>query len=55
MGGVSAASAWSMPHPGAHWKVTTFVAGLRETGIIAPLVLDVPMTGEVFWAYTNRR
>lgn len=22
--------------PSGHWKVTTFVAGLRETGIIAP-------------------
>ena len=34
--------------PWGHW--TTFVAGLRETGIIAPLVLDGPMTGKVFRA-----
>jgi len=29
----------------------TFLAGLRSTGIIAPLVLDGPMTGEAFLAY----
>ena len=34
--------------PQGHWRTTTFVAGLRETGIIAPLVLDGPMTGTVF-------
>ena len=26
--------------PFGHWRTTTFVAGLRSTGIIAPLVLD---------------
>ena len=36
--------------PHGHWKTTTFVAGLRSTGIIAPLVLDGPMTGDVFLA-----
>ena len=40
--------------PWGHWKVTTFVAGLRETGIIAPLVLDGPMTGDVFRAYVEQ-
>jgi len=34
--------------PWGHWKITTFVAGLRASGLIAPMVLDVPMTGEVF-------
>jgi transposase len=37
--------------PHGHWRTTTFVAGLRSTGIIAPLVLDGPMTGEAFRAY----
>ncbi len=37
--------------PHGHWHTTTFVAGLRSTGIIAPLVLDGPMTGETFQAY----
>ncbi len=36
--------------PFGHWKTTTFVAGLRASGIIAPFVLDGPMTGEVFRA-----
>ncbi len=33
--------------PHGHWRTTTFVAGLRSTGFVAPLVLDGPMTGEV--------
>ncbi len=40
--------------PWGHWRVTTFVAGLRESGLIAPLVLDGPMTGEVFRAYVEQ-
>ena len=40
--------------PHGHWCTTTFVAGLRSTGIIAPLVLDGPMTGEVFLAYVQQ-
>jgi transposase len=34
--------------PHGHWRTTTFVAGLRSTGFVAPLVLDGPMTGEIF-------
>jgi transposase len=37
--------------PHGHWKTTTFVAGLKHDGIIAPFVLDGPMTGEIFRAY----
>ena len=40
--------------PHGHWKTTTFVAGLRESSIVAPLVLDGPMTGEVFRAYVEQ-
>jgi transposase len=36
--------------PAGHWKTTTFVAGLRRDGVIAPCVLDGPMTGEMFRA-----
>jgi transposase len=39
--------------PSGHWKTTTFVAGLRRDGVIAPFVLDGPMTGEVFRAYVE--
>ena len=37
--------------PQGHWRTTTFIAGLRHSGIVAPLVLDGPMTGDVFRAY----
>ncbi len=40
--------------PHGHWRTTTFVAGLRSTGFIAPLVLDGPMTGEVFRNYVEQ-
>lgn len=40
--------------PHGHWKTTTFLAGLRASGIIAPLVLDGPMTGEAFLAYVRQ-
>ncbi len=40
--------------PHGHWLTTTFVAGLREDGIIAPLVLDGPMRGEVSRAYVEQ-
>jgi transposase len=40
--------------PQGHWKTTTFVAGLRETGVIAPLVLDGPITGQAFRAYVEQ-
>src|SRR5436190_20099086 len=40
--------------PAGHWKTTTVVAGLRASGIIAPFVLDGPMTGEAFRAYVEQ-
>jgi transposase len=42
----------AIPH--GHWRTTTFVAGLRQTGIVAPLVLDGPMTGMAFRAYVEQ-
>ena len=33
---------------------TTFIAGLRQTGIVATLVLDGPMTGPAFCAYVEQ-
>jgi transposase len=38
----------AVPH--GHWYATTFVAGLRQSGITAPLVLDRLMTGAAFRA-----
>ena len=40
--------------PHGHWCTTTFVAGLRASGIIAPFVLDGPMTGKAFRAYVEQ-
>ena len=40
--------------PHGHWKTTTFVAGLRASGIVAPLVLDGPMTGHMFRDYIEQ-
>jgi transposase len=40
--------------PKGHWKTTTCIAGLRESGVIAPLVLDGPMTREGFLAYVEQ-
>jgi len=39
--------------PHGHWKTTIFFAGLRKSGITAPLVLDGPMTGAAFRAYAE--
>ena len=40
--------------PFGHWKTTTFIAGLRASGVIAPFVLDGPMTGEMFLVYVRQ-
>ena len=42
----------AVPH--GHWKTSTFVAGLRTSGITAPLVLDGAMNGEAFRAYVEQ-
>ena len=41
----------SIPH--GHWKTTTFVAGLRLAGIVAPM-LDGPINGCAFQAYVDQ-
>jgi transposase len=40
--------------PFGHWKTTTFVAGLRLDGLVAPLVLDGPMNAAAFEAYMEQ-
>ena len=42
------------PIPHGHWMTTTFVAGLRNTGMVAPMVLDGPFNGELFQAYVDQ-
>ena len=40
--------------PHGHWRTTTFVAGLRLTGMVAPMVLDGPINGPTFQAYVDQ-
>ena len=42
----------SVPH--GHWKTTTFVGALRQTGMVAPMVLDGPINGVWFQAYVDQ-
>jgi transposase len=42
----------AVPH--GHWKTTTFTAGLRLSGLAAPMLLDGPMNGDAFLAYVDQ-
>jgi transposase len=37
--------------PFGHWKTETFIAGLRQDGLVAPFVIDRPMTRQIFETY----
>ena len=37
-----------------HWTTTTVVAGLRSSGMVAPMMLDGPVNGELFQAYVEQ-
>jgi transposase/transposase-like protein len=41
----------AVPH--GHWKTTTLVAGLRLSGLTAPMVIDGAMNGDAFTAYAE--
>ena len=43
-----------MGFPHGHRKTTTLIAGLRMTGMVAPMVLDGPINGDWFEAYVAR-
>ena len=40
--------------PHGRWKTITFVAGLRTSGVVAPLVLDRPINRAAFEAYVEK-
>ena len=42
----------AVPH--GHWHTTTFLCGLRTTGLVAPLVLDGAINGAAFLAYVEQ-
>jgi transposase len=37
-----------------HWKTTTFIAGLRSSGIVAPFVIDRPVKREIFESWVEK-
>ena len=41
----------AIPH--GHWKTTTLVAALSTSGIVAPMILDGAMDGDMFIAYVT--
>jgi len=42
----------AVPH--GHWKTIIFVGGLTLAGVIAPMLIDQPMDGEVFLAWCKQ-
>jgi transposase len=42
----------AVPH--GHWKTTTFTAGLRLSGLAAPMIIDGATDGDVFRAYVEK-
>ncbi len=40
--------------PHGHWKTTTFVVALRLEGLLAPMVVDGALTGELFAKYVRQ-
>ena len=40
--------------PHGRWKTTTFVAGLRLSGLVAPFVLDGPINRSAFETYVEK-
>jgi len=39
--------------PFGHWKTETFIAGLRDDGLVAPFVIDRPMNRQIFEVYVQ--
>jgi hypothetical protein len=37
-----------------HWKTMTFIAGFRQTGIVAPMIIKGAMNGEAFLVYIEQ-
>ena len=40
--------------PHGHWKTTTFLAGIRTHGWVAPLVIDGAINGKMFLAWVEQ-
>jgi transposase len=42
----------AVPH--GHWSTSTFIAGLRQEGLVAPCVFNGAVNGELFLAYVEQ-
>ena len=42
----------AVPH--GHWHISTFIGGLRQSGMVAPCVLEGAVDGEMFIAYVEQ-
>jgi transposase len=42
----------AVPH--GHWQISTFIGGLRQSGMVAPCVIDGAVDGEMFVAYVEQ-
>ena len=40
--------------PHGHWKTTTFLAGIRASGWVAPLVIDGAINGQLFLSWVEQ-
>jgi transposase len=40
--------------PMGHWETLTFIAGFRQSGIVAPMLIKGAMNGEAFLAYIEQ-
>ena len=43
-----------MAVPHGHWKTTTLIAGMRSSGVVAPLVIDRPVNRVIFEAWVEQ-
>ena len=41
--------------PHGHWNTSTFIAGLRQDGLVAPCVFNGAVNGELFLAYVEQQ
>jgi len=42
----------AVPH--GHWHISTFIGGLRQSGMVAPCVIDGALDGDLFVAYVEQ-
>ena len=43
-----------MAVPHGHWKTTTLIAGMRNSGVVAPFVIDSPVNRVIFETWVEQ-